>query len=114
MSKPKMFSLSRFAKLSGKSLDNQLDTYILPAAIQAVKVVDGRVGTVIIDGFEIGIHVHPPVEEFEQEVNRALDSTFKEGVEFAKALIEERLEEKEKGAVVVIGDRVMDKKGDLN
>lgn len=113
MFKPKVWSLSRMAKLSGKSLDDQIDIYVMPLAVSAVTTVNGRVAYVVVDGVRLDVHTHPTAQEFEDEMNRALDSHVADAVESVKKMIEERNKEVE---VVVIdtGDRVMNKKGDLN
>lgn len=83
----KIFSLHRFAKFSGRDWtgwepdlkatheDSERVVYILPAVIMGAREVGGRVGSVLVDDGEwVDLPSPVPVNDFEEEVNRAVKS----------------------------------------
>lgn len=111
MSDVKIWSLNRMARLSGMSLDDRVDFYIMPLSVSAVRVVNGRVSSLVVDGVDVGIHVKPTVGEFENAMNKALDTAADDVKEYVKSLEKERASEPR---ARVVGDRVDNKKEDLN
>lgn len=109
MSTTPAFSLTRFAKFSGKDIpddygvDGERTVYFLPASVLAVTVVNGKVGGVRTDAGFIDLPCYPTVEEFEAEINRAVGKVIAD----QKAYLHDARKELEEILTADAGDAIL-------